>query len=211
MALANYSDLVSAVQEWLANDALSARIPDMITLAESELRRRLHVDGDEVRSTAIADGEFLTLPVGFGGMRSIHLPGSPDRPLEQMAQGDMLRLYAGVPAGIPRAFALVAGQLRLAPVPASASTVEMVYYRDLPALTVAAPTNWLMTAHPDCYLMATMMQAELFEWNDGRLPLIKARLDEVIEQITADARRKQWGAAPVAPRLAPPQMRGAMI
>lgn len=211
MALATYSDLVSAVQEWLANDALSARIPDMIALGEAELRRRLHVDKDEVKATLVASSEFVPLPATFGGLRSIFVAGSPNMPLEQMAQGDMLRLYAGAYAGIPRAYAIAAGQLRLAPVPASPTNIEIVYYADLPALTVAAPTNWLMTAHPDCYLMSTMMQAELFEWNDGRLPLIKARLDEVIEQITADARRRQWGAAPVAPRLAPPQMRGAMI
>lgn len=99
--------------------------------------------------------------------------------------------------------------MRLAPAPDTATDIEIIYYADLPALTVSAPTNWLMTAHPDCYLMATIMQAELFEWNDGRLPLVKARLDEVLEQINTDARRRQWGAAPVAPRVAPAQISGA--
>lgn len=211
MALSNYGELVAAVTDWLANDALAPRVPDFIALAEAELRRRLHVDKDEARVTLSAVGEFLALPADFGGMRAIFLPGGVNDPLEQMAHGDMLRLYAGSGAQTPRAYAIVAGQLRLAPVPAAATPVEIIYYRDLPALTADAPVNWLMASHPDCYLMATLMQAGLYEWDDARLPLVKARFDEVIGQIETDARRRQWGAAPIAPRLAPAPVRGGRI
>ena len=211
MSLSDYAGLVATVADWLDDATLTPVIPGFIALAEAEMNRRLRASGQEGRATATATGEYLPLPTDFGGMRTIHIEGAPDRPLEQMAAGEMSRMYASYSAANPMAYAVVAGQLKFAPVPASGVTVEMVYYRGTPALTATATTNWLLTAHPDAYLIGTLLQAEFRNWNDARLPPLKVRFDEIMEQIDVDARRKQWGASPIYPRPMPFQVRGARI
>lgn len=212
MALSNYTELSAAVSDWLADDALAASFPEFLALAEAEMNRRLRDVQQEARATLSATGEFVALPADYAGMRSIHLPGGDrDRALEQMSHDEMLTLYAGQPEGTPRAFAIVGAELRLAPVPAASTSIEIVYYRKVPALTSLAPTNWLLTEHPDLYLFATMMMAELRGWNDNRLPIIKARVEEIFAQMETSARRRQWGAAPIAPRAAPAQTRMVRI
>ena len=212
MALDTYTGLVASVQDWLDDTSFAAIIPDFILLTEADLNRRLRTAGQEVRSTATVSGEYLALPSDFGGMRAIHFEGTPDRPLTQMAIAEMLREYAGYITGIPTAYAISGGQLQFAPAPGSTPlTVELVYYRTIPPLTAGNPTNWLLTSHPDAYLIGCLLNAEMRGWDDKRLPLLKGRYDEVVAQISDDARRRQWGAAPVAPRPIPFQVRKARI
>jgi hypothetical protein len=40
-----------------------------------------------------------------------------------------------------------------------------------------------MTSHPDLYLFGSMCEAEAFGVNDERMPMWKARRDEIFEEI----------------------------
>ena len=61
-------------------------------------------------------------------------------------------------------------------------------------------TNWLLAAHPDAYLYGTLLQAEGYLVNDERLPVWKLALEEALREIDSAGKRKQNGAAPLAPR-----------
>ena len=67
--------------------------------------------------------------------------------------------------------------------PLSTTAIRLDYFQKIPALTDAAATNWLLTAHPDLYLFGALVEAEMFGVNDERAPLWKARRDEIFDEI----------------------------
>jgi hypothetical protein len=79
--------------------------------------------------------------------------------------------------------------------------MTMLYIRRIPPLTAAAPTNWLLTLAPDLYLYGCLMQANIYGWQDERVPGFKALYEEAIEELKRDGDNRRWGSAPLAPRL----------
>lgn len=62
---------------------------------------------------------------------------------------------------------------------------------DIPVLTDQAPANWLLTAHPDVYLYATLVESAPYLQDDERVVLWEAQLEnrlaEVLRSRTATA------------------------
>ena len=64
MALTTYSELKTAIANWLDRSDLDDRIPEFIQLAEARHRRDFKIRRMETRVTAntIADTEYYSLP-----------------------------------------------------------------------------------------------------------------------------------------------------
>jgi hypothetical protein len=195
MSLATYNDLETAIGNWLSRTDYVPRIPEFITLAEAEFNRRLRVMDMETRATALV-AAAATLPPDFLEMRSITVDNAT---VSFVTASDFFSLQLDGPDE-PHFYTIADGQLFITPTPSS-GTMTMTYYASIPALQQTAQTNWLMTKAPDLYLFGALMQAEFYGWNDKRLPLIKARVDEIIAQLEAENSRRVMGASPVAPRL----------
>jgi hypothetical protein len=88
--------------------------------------------------------------------------------------------YPSQPADVPRIFTIEGSTLKVMPL--SGAPLEFDYYQAIPSL-VTNSTNWLMSGHPDLYLFGTMCEAEAFGVNDERMPMWKARRDEIFEEI----------------------------
>lgn len=197
MALSTFTGLKAAIADWLnKGTTYDARIPDFIRLTESRLNKVLDDPEMEVTATATATGQFLGLPSDFGELKSISVGG-------YRLKGNTVADFSGFStvAGIPRSYGIYDGQLAFAPVPSTGSAVTLVYTRRIPALSASNPTNWLLTLAPEAYLYGSLLQAELFGWNDERLPTFKAFFEDAIETLKADGAKRRWGAAPIAPRL----------
>lgn len=199
MALANYSDLKTSIAGWLNRSDYTAVIPDFIALAEARFNRVIRHPDMETTATASAADETIALPTDFLELRSIWLEDSPDAPLDYFPPSHLRTMRASATVGTPTAYTIVGDNLVLAPSPASV-TVGLYYYAKIPALSDAATTNWLLTAHPDLYLFASLAMAELYGWNDARLPMLKAGADEIMEQINTAGRKRRDGAAPLQMR-----------
>ena len=185
MALSNYSELVDAVHSFLDREDMAAIAPTLIALAESEFNRALRTM--EMEASDSIDMTAPDLPSDFRGLRSINV--GDDR-LDQITVEEIGSMPAC--AGAARYFALAGTEILFWPQPASGAAA-IRYYAKIPPLTVANPTNWLLTDHPDLYLFATLAQAEFFNWNDDRLPIVKARTEELIDQINAETQKKRYG------------------
>jgi hypothetical protein len=188
MALANYTNLVTAINSWLNRADMTAIAPDLIALAEAEFNRVLRCSEMESRQSATLSGEALAVPTDFIGLRSM---SSNNRKFDFASVDDLFALPASY-VGNPSYVAVADGQFFFRPVPTS-GTVKIVYYQKIPALTVANPTNWLMTKYPDLYLFGALVQAELFNWNDDRLPMLKSRIEEIIFQIGQATQKERYG------------------
>ncbi len=197
MTLANYGELVTELEAYLNRADFTPRIPTFISLTEARLNRLLDDPEMEVRATATGTGQYTTLPADF--KRMVGVSTGNDFALEQISGGRLTSLDQTI-TGTPRFYAIADGSISFAPIN-SAANITMLYIRRIPALTAAAPTNWLLTMAPDLYLYGTLLQAHLFGWFDERLPIFKAAFDEVIGEMRADAADRRWGSAPLAPRL----------
>lgn len=197
MTLATYSELVSAIGDWLDRDDLAARAPDFIALAEARLNRLLDDPEMELTAIATATGSATALPDDFGSMVSIST--GTGTPVAAMGSVEFAGIDHAI-TGTPRFYCIVDGSISFAPADADAA-ITLVYRRTLPALTTVNATNWLLTRAPDIYLYAALIQAEAFIAEDDRLALWKGALDEAISELRVDGSRRKWGAGPIAPRI----------
>jgi hypothetical protein len=199
MTIATYTDLVTAVGDWLDRDDLAARVPTFIQLAEARLNRLLEDPEMEVTSTATVAGDYTTLPSDFGSMVSISTGDgrlAATGPVEFAAYDDTI-------TGTPRRYTIVDGSIAFWPADSSA-VVRIVYRRRIPALTAGNTSNWLLSLAPDIYLYGALVQAEAFLAEDDRLELWKSAFDEAIGELRTDGNRRKWGAGPIGPRIGRP-------
>jgi len=192
MSLSTYTGLVSAINDWLDRDDLTARAPDFIRLAEARMNRVL--DDPEMEISVTLTGDGAALPDDYGAMVSI---GTADgNALAPMSNAEYAAIQPS--GGTSRFYTIREGRVYYVP---GAANVTVVYRRSLPPLGASTATNWLLDRAPDAYLYGSLIQAEAFLGEDDRLPLWKGAFDEVLVELRADGARRKWGAGPIAPRI----------
>jgi hypothetical protein len=130
--------------------------------------------------TVTAQSGFTTLPSDYLAWRRVTWTGSTRSELGYVHPSYLQAAYPSQPADVPRIFTIEGSTLKVMPL--CGTPLEFDYYQAIPSL-VSASTNWLMTSHPDLYLFGSMCEAEAFGVNDERMPMWKARRDEIFEEI----------------------------
>jgi hypothetical protein len=190
MAIGTYAELQTAVANWLDRDDLTDRIPEFIALAEAKMNRVLRISLMENISTAlstVAGTKDYSLPTGFTGMKEFHLTTSPLLALSYITPEMMTRTWAGSNRGRPKAFTLFSDagvrKVRLGPIPDVVYTTSMLYLKKIDALSVANPTETMLTENPDIYLYGALLEAEPFLMNDARVQLWATMLQQVAKDL----------------------------
>lgn len=165
MAVTTYSELVATIQTWMARSDLGGTAQDFITLGENYLNFGGDPDTDPplrcremelVTSLTPTDG-ICTLPTDYLEYRRVVETVSPRRELKYITPDAAEVLYPSRTGGLSANFTIIGSDLYTFPL--SSSTIELTYYRQIPALTEDAPTNWLLTKSPSVYLRAALLQA----------------------------------------------------
>lgn len=209
MAISTFSELKTAVANWLARDDLTSRIPEFITLFEAKANRDLRCTQMEKRSYVTIDldtdePEFITLPSNFQTMRRARLSSVTGKPRLQFLSGmqmDAYRYSTANSTGQPIYFTVVGDELELAPTPDAEYTIEMVYRAYLTALSDAATTNWLLTLAPDAYLYGALMEAAPYMKDDARVATWAAGYSHAVDGLNRLAMDQSFGAGPLEVRL----------
>lgn len=192
MALASYSDLKSAVADWLARTDLTSRIPDFITLAESRVNRELRVREMVSQVTGTVGTATLAIPSDFIEVLRFTLDTETDAPLEYRPVDDSEHRAASLSSGPPAWFSVIGGQFRLYPQPDGDYAYMLDYYAQLPALSDSNTTNWLLEKAPDVYLFGALAEAAPFLLDDQRLMLWDGRFQTAKRSLQgAEARAKR--------------------
>ena len=199
MTIATYAALLTEFEAYLERTDYSTRFPTFLRLTESDVQKTINDDPNMfVRTTATSAGRFTALPTDFGQMIAVDLGGFGSGKMQAVTAADFTAYDDK--SGIPSVYAIIGNSIALAP-SSTTATITMVYKQNIPALTVAAPTNWLLTKAPEVYLYGALKQAAAFEWDDARVPLWQAAYADAVETLRIDGERRRWGAAPLAPRL----------
>jgi len=185
MAISNYTELKTAVANWLDRDDLTARIPEFIALAEARFNRVLRLRSMEAKYTAntVAGQRNLALPASYIQMRNFQVNTSPLTTLSYVTPEIYDRLWGGSTSGIPKFYTILANEVSLGPIPASVMEVEMLFYKKFDNLSVTTTTNWLITNAPDIYLYGAMLEAEPFIMNDERVQLWATALERGVNDL----------------------------
>lgn len=200
MAISTYSELKTAIANWLDRSDLTDIIPDFIALAETRHKRDFKIRRMETRVTAntIADTEYYTLPDDYIAMRNIKLNTDTKTPLEFLTPEIMDRLQAGSSVGKPKAYSIKGNTIQLRPIPDGVYEIEIAYYKTFAALSDSNTTNDMLTHHPDAYLYGALVEAEPYLQNDKRLQVWAGLYDRAKEDIIkSNERDRHSGTAPV--------------
>lgn len=198
MALDTYTGLKASIADWLNRADLTAVIPDFIGMVEAELGRILK---GRALTTSLAvtytTTGLLTVPSDFVRPRSLTLETDLyGWPIEVKPYEYVIQKQAQLITGPPRYAALVGDTFTIAPTPDSDTlyTGVLIYDATVTPLSVASPTNWLLTGHPDVYLFGSLYQAAPYLKDDERIPVWEARYYKALDQIRELAQQSEYGA-----------------
>ena len=195
-AITSYSTLVAAIVDRMNDSAMSSFADEFIQLAEALFKRELtNLESEGTATLALTSSTTtVSLPSDYNGLRSLHL--DDHGPLTQLGPVDFQQRWADDNRGEPENFAIFGNVLHFGPMPDAAYTATMTYLRKLSGLSSTNTTNWLLEMHPDLYLYGALVQAEFRGWNDDRLPMLGALVDNTIASINKHDARKRRGDNP---------------
>ena len=181
MTIQTYSDLQSAIANWIARADLGSNIPDFIALFESAANRRLRLRQQEATATLTPSSGVAALPADYLAWRRVTWTGQFPRELEYVHPSCLHALYPTLPTGAPRLFTIEGGSLTVAPSDSTALTFD--YFQKIPALSNTNTSNWLVAAAPDLYLFGALAEAHGFVKDTESLGLWKSRRDELFDEL----------------------------
>ena len=94
---------------------------------------------------------------------------------------EIVKKFPSSSTGNPLLFTVIDGSLQIAPIPDQAYTFELTYRQQLPALSSINTTNWLLQEYPDIYLYASLLAAQAYIIDDGRITILHSLYEEAVD------------------------------
>ena len=185
----NYTDLQTNIAAFLNRDDLAATIPTFITLAEAQMARDIRHWRMEKRQVSDFDEGFENLPDDW--VETIRLTMG-DKPMELASREEIARWKRTDASGRPRYFAHIAGTLEVFPTPDGTYQGELLYFARIPALSDAAPTNWLITEAPDAYLYGSLIQSAPYLVEDERVNVWASLYSAAVQNLNQASERARY-------------------
>lgn len=202
----SYLDLKVAIGDFLAVPTTSeyANYADFaIDLAEQRFNATLRTRNQVTTTTFTpdADGEG-TLPADYVGFKRATADEGYTVPLVECSAEQMANLYPSNAGGIARHIAIDGDTIRIRPI--SSSSVSLVYYAAIPALTSSNVTNWLLLKMPGLYLASCLYEASVFLGDDEGMQRYGRTMDEQFAILQQSDRSERIGNRALRVRGATP-------
>lgn len=201
MALTTYSGLSTGVFRRLNRNADTTVFDDCIQLAEAEMNRRLAtkpVSAQHLRASLTLSTEFLssppdmldvdTLQIADNGDSFTIFPTSPQNMEAMVARNDT--------TARPQYYTQIGTEFRFYPGPDTSYVVTLLYWQKVQNLTSLAPTNWMLTDHPDVYFHGVLAHAYEEYW-DEKSAATQANLFDIALQKVLDSYPSRPDRAPL--------------
>ena len=209
--ITDYTTLQAAVIEYLGRDqdtTIIARVPTFIQLFEAKMNRSLFVRQMEQRSSAtidagVDDAEFVLLPSDFQSMRRVRISSVTGKPLLEFRSGvqmDESRFQKSNVTGQPQYFTIFGEEMEIAPTPDTSYTIEMIYRKNIPALS-SNSSNWLLTLAPDIYLYGALLEASPYMKEDGRIQVWGLGLKTALDDLNSLGMTSTFNSGPMTVRV----------
>ena len=150
MSITTYSELKTAIANWLNRDDLTAVIPDFVSLVEADLNRKLRHYKMIERVDATLDSRYVQLPADWlETMRFAITSGNTFR-LQAISVDVMLeyREENRDQAGRPKYYAHIGEAIEVFPTPDAEYGMQLTYYQDCLLYTSPSPRDGLLSRMP---------------------------------------------------------------
>ena len=200
MSIATYSELKTAVANYLARTDLTDQIPDFIRFAELRLRRELRIRQmlKSVTTTTTAGDSTVELPSDFLEIRDFVVVTNPVQPLTYSSPAIFSRNTRSTESGKPLDYTILSTEFQLAPIPDSAYTVKLLYYYAPTFLSDSNQGNVFTANAPDALLYASLIEAEPYIMNDARINTWGGMYDRAISTLTKSDESSQYSGVPLS-------------
>lgn len=201
MAIGTYSELRSAVAGWLNREDLTSRIFEFVSLAHSDINRKLRTQEMVTLLSATAAAATVDMPDDCEEVLYISLgDDGTTGDLDLVSLPELKKRYDLLPeAGPPSCYALAGQRIYFARW-AESVAYALAYYASVPALVGDDDTNWLLTKHPDVYLYGALAHSAPFLMEDERVPLWTGAYQNALESLNGRNTRQQFAGQPMARR-----------
>jgi len=201
MAISNYTELQTAITNWIDRDDLVARIPEFIALAEAKINRTLRIQSMEVLDEAfIINAGTETLPTGFKAAKRFYIDASPRRDLKYLPSSRLNSTdLAANAAGQPFYFTYEGDSFRFRPEPNSSFTAVLLYWKAFDPLSTT-PTNDLLTNSPDVYLYGALAEAAPFLVDNELMATYVALFNQSLQSVQDEDDRNRVSGSELTPR-----------
>lgn len=179
MALDNYSDLQTAITDWMARTDIQGSATDFIKLAEARLNRLIGSISTDATLTGVPDSRRISLSA-LSIVKPLALHMTDPSSLEEVfinPRTDGSFSYSSV-VGRPSFWAIEGSNIDFDH-PLDQPYSFRLTYQGRFALSSDAPTNELLTNHPDVYLAASIVWGAAYTKDDAAMQW-KQMLDEFI-------------------------------
>lgn len=202
MPISTFTELKSAIADWLVRDDLTAAIPSFITLAEADISRKLRDWRMETRTTLTVSSQYTALPADWLETVRLQVAGATSQ-LELASQGALAEMRAAIndQAGRPTHYALTGGQLELFPTPDQSYSLDLVYFAKVASLSDVATSNWLLTTAPDAYLYGALVQSAPYLKDDARATVWAGLYQSAIDGLNAASEAARYSGANLRLRI----------
>ena len=167
---------------------------DLFTqLAEAEINGFLRVNPQQSVATLTSASGVLTLPADAHKAQTIRQTEARQPRIQWTDIAEVENYLSEVDeTGDPEWAAEVDGTIYLAPEPADGVTFKVYYTLRVPALTVSAPTNWLLTRRPDIYLFGLLEQAGVYDHDDQARATYREKFLTALAGLDKSEREDKW-------------------
>lgn len=202
MAISTYSELKQAIQDWMDRSDISGNTADMITLAEASLNRLLKTVETDVTLTGTINSRSISISTYKVTYPIALFINDPTRytEIELVQRVDGSFPYASI-AGYPSNWAIDGTNIDFNCLLDQAYTFRFRYVGRF-ALSDAAPTNELLTNHPDIYLSACIVWGGLYVADDAVIARYAGPLTEFVRERKRLEEENRRGKLTVDPALA---------
>ena len=204
MAISTYSELQSAVADWLLRTDLTSVIPSFIDLAEAKFNRRIRDYRMVTRTSITVDAQYEDVPTDWLENVRFQLETSPITTLEYVTPdqaSEEERLHSS--NGRPLFFTMIGEQFQIIPSPDTTYSATLTYYAKIPALSDSNTTNWLLTTAPDLYLYGTLMEAAPYLDDDQRIQTWGSLYEQGMNALQIESDRAKVGSSSIRMRAKP--------
>jgi hypothetical protein len=185
MAVTTYSGLQDSIASWLARVAdtqITGNAADFITLAEAYFNRNLRTRQMETVQTLTTASGVANVADDYLAWKRLTYLAEPRNSITYLHPNVFEATHPEVVEGVPVSFTIEGSAIKIRPYNDS-TDFEFLYYQTIPALSDDNTTNWLLTAHPDLYLAASLAEANAFLLNPEHATLWAEKRNTILDQI----------------------------
>lgn len=165
MTISTMADLTANMSSFLYDRTeLTPNYATFINLCESDLNGFLRLR-EQIKSetfTPDENGEF-EVPDDYQSFKTVSALTNPTRRLDHVVPGLLDAMYPAR-SGYPSVFSINGTTVSVRPL--TESQIQFDYYANIPPLSEANPTNWLIQKAPTVYLFGALKYAALFIGDD---------------------------------------------